>query len=354
MRLTLTGENLMHLPLPFKQSFAQGARALGRLPGMRLVSAPWRGNPVIVGYHRILPREAWLRYPCLHADLAVTPERFREHMAYWARTASCVSMDAVAVGTLPNRAVAVGFDDFYSDVACYALPVLEKYNIPAILYLCTDFVEGDPFLWWYGVDAAVNSGKASLDVRFEEWHFFGSLKYAWQRQNMFRRLSACCSRLDAPRQRAFLDCLGTTAHCRQPGILPTWELVEKLARHPCITIGAHTLSHGALCSLSPEESRRQMEQSRLHIEKHLDMPVHHLAYPFGGHDAAAQREYVLAAQSGFRTAVTTERGTNSPDTPLQALHRSIILQEHNTTVLEALNSGWDTVLRAARRKLAGQ
>lgn len=343
----------MNIPLPIKQGLVHGVSSIGRLPGMGSLCRRYRGNPVIVGYHRILPKEIWLRYPCLHAGLAVTPERFKEHMAYWSRNARCVSMDAIAAGDIPNRAVTVGFDDFYIDVALQALPILEYYNIPATIYVCTDFVETEPFLWWYGLDAAVNSGKPHLDVWFEEQHFFGPLKTAWQRQAMFRQLSSFCFQLEAQRQRAFLECLGTTAHCWQPEALPNWEVVKKLSRHPCITIGAHTLNHSALCTLSMEEARRQMEQSRLRIEAHLDIPVRHLAYPFGGYNAAAQREYALASHLGFLTAVTTERGVNSPHTQLRALYRSIIMQDHGTTMLASLDSGWDNFLRSLRRKLLG-
>lgn len=341
------------LPLPVKRLLVQGARAIGQLPGVAGLCSPLRGNPVIVGYHRVLPQDQWQQYPCLHADLAVTPARFDEHMAYWASNAHCVSMDDITGGNLTRQAVAVGFDDFYADVAHHALPILEKHNIPAVLYLCTDFVECSPFLWWYGVDAAVNCGKPYLEVHFSGTTIAGPLHTPLQRLSMFRRLNAFCFRLEATQQRLFIECLGTTQHCRQPSAMPTWELAAKLAEHPLITIGAHTLSHGALCALPDQECLRQMKQSRLQIEEKLGKPVRHLAYPFGGRDAAWRREYALAAQAGFATAVTTERGTNTSTTSPHALFRSVVLQEHGLSMLHSLNTGWDNAVRKARQCLAG-
>lgn len=342
------------LPLAAKGLVVKATRALGQMPGIDCLCAPLRGNPVIVGYHRVLLHDQWQQYPCIHTDLAVTPARFAEHMAYWASNAHAVSMDDVARGNLPQQAVAVGFDDFYADVAHYALPILEKFNIPAVLYLCTDFVDGEPFLWWYGIDAAVNSGKQQLDAHFAGAHFAGPLRTPLQRLAMFRRLNAFCFRLEEEQQRLFIDSLGTTRHCRQPDAMPTWEMVARLAEHPLITIGAHTLNHGALGTLSDEECQRQIEQSRLRIEEMLGKPVRHLAYPFGGYNAAWQREYETAARLGFATAVTTERGTNSPATSPHALFRSVILQEHDECMLRSLNIGWDNALRRVRQRMTGR
>ena len=342
------------LSLAAKRITVQATRAIGQLPGIGRLCAPLRGNPVIVGYHRVLPQDQWQQYPCIHADLAVTPKRFDEHMAYWAAHAHAVSMDTVARRNLPRQAVAVGFDDFYADVAQHALPILEKFNIPVTLYLCTDFVDGAPFLWWYGIDAAVNSGKAQLDVQFAGKRFIGPLRTPLQRLSMFRSLNAFCFGLDEKEQIRFIDCLGTTRHCRQTEAMPTWEMVMKLAEHPLVTIGAHTLNHGALGTLSDQECQRQMEQSRQRIEQKLGRPVRHLAYPFGGYNAAWQREYELAARLGFATAVTTERGTNTDTTSLHALFRSVILQEHDESMLHSLNTGWDNALRCARQRMIGK
>ena len=78
-----------------------------------------------------------------------------------------------------------------------------------------------------------------------------------------------------------------------------------------------------------------------------------MAYPFGGRNAAWQREYNLAAELGFATAVTTERGTNTSATSPQALFRSVVLQEHGLSMLRSLDTGWDNALRHIRKRLTG-
>ena len=340
----------MSLQLFTKRALVLASRSVVFCPGVERCCISWRGNPVIVGYHRILPKRQWKQYPCIHADIAVTPERFRSHMVFWKQYAMPVGMDAIAEGNFPDNAVAIGFDDFYPEVAEYAIPILEELNIPAILYICTNFADGDAFLWWYGTDAAVNTTD-SLDVHFEDQHFCGSLKSPNQRLTMFRRLNHYCSQLDKRRQRAFLDCLGTTAHCLRPEALPTWDLVEQLARHPLISIGAHTLDHVPLLGRDANEVRRQMRESRTRIEARLGQPVRHFAYPFGGRAAAAEREYAMAAEEDFATAVTTEPGVNTSKQSRHALFRSVILQEHGCVMLRSLHSGWDNILRQMRKNI---
>ena len=57
-----------------------------------------------------------------------------------------------------------------------------------------------------------------------------------------------------------------------------------------------------------ETARIEIAESRARIENELQRPVLHMAYPYGDRAAASQREFVLAAASGYKTAVTTRPG----------------------------------------------
>jgi len=71
------------------------------------------------------------------AQTSITPERFDKHLRALKRAGySFVSLgDVVAwydgANILPNKAIAVTFDDEYADFKTAALPILEKYNVPA-------------------------------------------------------------------------------------------------------------------------------------------------------------------------------------------------------------------------------
>jgi peptidoglycan/xylan/chitin deacetylase (PgdA/CDA1 family) len=75
-----------------------------------------------------------------------------------------------------------------------------------------------------------------------------------------------------------------------------------LARHPLASIGGHTTSHAALATLDQSSARAELADNRSYLENLLQLPVRHVAYPYG---AFGPREEQLANDVGFQTAVTT-------------------------------------------------
>jgi len=63
-----------------------------------------------------------------------------------------------------------------------------------------------------------------------------------------------------------------------------------------------------LAKLDEATLRREMAESKKRIEQRLGRAVHHLSYPVGDAASAAGREFRLARETGFATAVTTRPG----------------------------------------------
>ncbi len=76
-----------------------------------------------------------------------------------------------------------------------------------------------------------------------------------------------------------------------------------------MTIGAHTVNHMMLTKVASEDSvRAEMDMSRSVLEAALGTRPQHLAYPVGDPTSAGQREFRIASELGFKTAVTTRPG----------------------------------------------
>jgi peptidoglycan/xylan/chitin deacetylase (PgdA/CDA1 family) len=104
-----------------------------------------------------------------------------------------------------------------------------------------------------------------------------------------------------------------------------WDEIKALAADPLVTIGSHTVNHTLLAKASEDVARRELVDGRSAVETRIGRPVEHLAYPYGGRDAAGEREFRLATELGFKTAVTTRPGV------LFAQHR------HHMTALPRLS-----------------
>ncbi len=114
--------------------------------------------------------------------------------------------------------------------------------------------------------------------------------------------------------------------------------------------GSHTLSHACLTALDAEACRREMCESRLLLEDRLGRPIRHMAYPFGAFDEPVR---ALAAESGYRTACTTQPGLSPSNDDWLALHR--ITVDGRESLLDfacRLRTGYsfkELLRRAARR-----
>ena len=92
-----------------------------------------------------------------------------------------------------------------------------------------------------------------------------------------------------------------------------WEELGRLAADPLVTIGAHTVNHVMLAKTPERQARSEMAMSRSVIEASLGVRPDHLSYPVGDPTSAGPREFRIAAELGFKTAVTTRPGVLFPE-----------------------------------------
>ncbi len=111
-------------------------RGLGRVRR----SALWLRNrlapgTLILRYHRVTD------LPCDPYEQAVTPSHFAEHLEVLRKECCPLPLQdllqAVQQGRVPRRAVAVTLDDGYADNLHNAKPLLERYAIPATVFVAT-------------------------------------------------------------------------------------------------------------------------------------------------------------------------------------------------------------------------
>jgi len=112
-----------------------------------------------------------------------------------------------------------------------------------------------------------------------------------------------------------------------------WNGIRRLAQHPLCTIGAHTLTHPMLAKHPADMVRHELADSRRRIQQEIGLPVRHLAYPVGDPTSAGPRDFAIAAELGYASAVTTRPGMIFP------AHRAA------ATALPrlSLNGNWQTL-----------
>ena len=216
-------------------------------------------------------------------------------------------------GEFRRRFVCITFDDGYRDVLRWAYPLLKKYEVPFALYIPTSFPDRLGELWWVALEEVIaKNSRIGLVVDGKDRFFeCGSMRekrllydeiYGWLRsmtsEDELRRVV---------RDLAARHGIDMAAFCRDECM--DWEELAQIAADPLCTIGAHTVNHVMLKKLATDQAvRAEMNMSRSVIEAALGTRPQHLAYPVGDPTSAGPREFRIATELGFKTAVTTRPG----------------------------------------------
>ena len=316
-----------------------GERYDGRIgyPGKIFRAARWavgRFAPraFILVYHRIAEPESdpWA--------LSVSPRHFETHLEILKKHTRpmglCDLVAHIQDGTLPRRAAVVTFDDGYADNLYEAKPLLERYDIPATVFLPAGHIGESEEFWWDKLDrlllnaqplpknpCLVVNGKSYVWELSESYNHqetscrHGSDKSKADLQSCSRRsLYFSIYRLLLPlseqdRQACLQEIQGWVSG--EPKVRPAYrtlspEEVNMLGRGGLVEIGAHTITHPFLSAHPEAFQQSEIEQGKTDLEAITGQPVNSFAYPHGDYD---ERSVALVRQAGFICACSIEESS---------------------------------------------
>ena len=295
------------------------------------------GFGVILTLHHVRPPRFDRFQP--NRLLEIRPS-FLDDVLRWLRRSGLdlVSLDEMhrrlMSGSPARRFVCITIDDGYRYTLQWAYPILKRHQVPFTVYIATSFPDLFGELWWLALEAVVARNKRVrllVDGReqafecasvAEKRHVFQQL-YGWLRSLRTEETLRNVVRDLAGRYRVDLS-----AFCDE--LCMSWEELTTLAADALVTVGAHTVNHVMLAKVPEKSARSEMEMSRSVIEAALGRRPDHLSYPVGDATSAGFREFRIASELGFLTAVTTRPGMIFPEhrDHLTALPRISLNGEH--------------------------
>ena len=338
-----------------------GLEALYFTGAHHLLRPIFAGVGTIFMLHHVRPRRDAAFQPNRHLEVA--PEFLRAMLAHLrSRGIDIITMDEVHQRLIERdfsrRFASFTFDDGYRDNRDFALPVMREFEAPFTVYVASDFAQGIGGLWWIALEVALAKA-SSIEARIGDVATWLDTSTPAAKQAAFDRLHDWLRGLpgdhDIHREIAALCAphgVDETAICRE--LCMSWDELKPFADDPLVTIGAHTITHCNLASQPEEIASHEMAIGRARIEKTLQRPVVHLAYPYGDKIAAGAREFALARAAGFKTAVTTRPGMIFPESAdhLTALARvSLNGNYQDTRILPVLASGAATAMWNGFRRI---
>ncbi len=226
-----------------------------------------------------------------------------------------MSPDDVMKGLLTGRRVLLTFDDGYAN-NLHVLPLLKRYNVPAIFFIASHYIESGKSFWW---DSAYRGLKkhgatekdavsAIRDLKRKPWNILEREITEKFGVNIWQSIGDT----DRPL---------------------TSDELKKLSAEPLVTIGNHTMHHTILTNESPETQAEEMRQCQIYLETVLGNAPTWISYPNGYTNTAIENIAVtLGLQAGIQVHGAPMRlpvSKNHPD--IMHVHRYAMNTEKDMT-----------------------
>jgi peptidoglycan/xylan/chitin deacetylase (PgdA/CDA1 family) len=306
-----------------------------RIPGIKTGKTFYRwlraqiyGGALILGYHRISSSPRVLDEGC------VSPDNFAEHLHELRKGTHPIRLSELVQhlkdGSLPDKSIAVTFDDGYADNLYTAKPLLEKYEIPATVFICTGYM-GKEF-WWDELERLVTGSQTDLHSLHLQ---AGGKRFEWHETNVSSEPGEPALRHEfrlALYQ--FLLSLDVEDQNQAMGLIRSWSGVSspvdstpramseeellRLVDGGLIELGAHTRHHPMLPQLSFERQREEIQSSKKDLETLLSKKISGFSYPNGRATVDAKR---LVREMDFAYACTSLHDVVGPGSDLYELTR---------------------------------
>jgi len=340
----------------------------------RLIQFPeqfWKrfhSQGLILLYHRVT-----------HLDndpqlLTVTPDHFAEHLEYIEEYYQPISLPELTIalksGKIPDKCVAITFDDGYADNFQNAKPLLEKYGIPATVFITTGYVATDREFWWDDLerilllpDRLPDHLELTIQGKKRKWNLTnGEMKMTENKNKKGSSLWNTTMAYDpSPHYVIYWDLhrlLKPLSHELQDSIISkvaqwagvprtgrathrslTFAELKSLDKGDLIEIGSHTMSHTMLSKQPINIQKEEIFKSKNFLEEALDHEISNFSYPYGGRADFNKTSVDIVKKAGFSTACANYGSTIIRTTDSYRLPR-VLVRDWNMEVFSSRIKEW--------------
>lgn len=294
--------------------------------GLLSLRLRWRyaQQGMVLLYHRVLPESVSARSHSSNA-IVVTPATFARHLRVLRRHFSFVSPVEFEEWWRGKRRFSkppclISFDDGWKDNIEYARPILRAAEVPAVIFLPTDYIGTGRVFWQERLSGLLETLGRHPELRSHPLVTRLALNDVFQQDAVARsnqsRDVARRFKIHTPEQidsivTEVADLVRSLTGPVEPASIDAylnWQDVQTMMSED-IHFGSHAVTHRILPRLDKGAVQNELSTSKQILEHRLGKPVRMLAYPNGDHDETTCR---TAHESGYALAFTTLPGWVQP------------------------------------------
>jgi len=309
-----------------------------------------KGQFLILMYHRVLPKK--LVTPYIEDGMYVTPESFEMQIGFLKKHFNFMHVSRIndknfvqLLDESDKPICFLTFDDGWYDFYEYAFPILVKYNVPALIFLTTGYINTNNWFWTDKLaslmdnsihsalpENSIKEDSVSLLVK-EIINLMGSSgskldqaikilkkQKPVQIEEVLEQLSEIIMIKPRLKGRSFLR----------------WDEVEKMKNSNLVEFGSHTHMHKLLDKLDEKELIFELTESKnILLNRSLISDKNILfCYPNGNYNT---KIITKVQETGYQLAFTTKHSWQSKN--LKAFELNRVAIHNDVTYSKSLFAG---------------
>jgi peptidoglycan/xylan/chitin deacetylase (PgdA/CDA1 family) len=242
---------------------------------------------LIFTFHILFKNEDEIKLNHVDPQNGITIDCFRQFIDYYLNhDYSFISPNDLIKGLNVNKNhIMITFDDGYFNNS-YALPILQRYKIPAVFFISTNHVAQNKCFWWDVLYRhRIKSGESVRNIRQED--------------NILK------AKTNEEIEQFLIEKFGENALYPMSEIDRPFTPLElkKISKEKYVFIGNHTSDHAILTNYNKDGIEHQIKYAQDYIYNITGISPFIISYPNGGYSAEIIN---ISKEIGFKLGVTVD------------------------------------------------
>lgn len=259
---------------------------------------------------------------------------FIQQIKYLKENANIISIDDVC-NNIKNKmkfkknSVCITFDDGFENNFTVAAPILKKYNIPAIFYLCPDSISRKLFFWVDIIEICIaNTKKKSIFIRKNKKNIKYFLTNMQRKKTAILNIKNYCKSITDNKKNLIVNSIIHQSGVNYKKYInkniykpASWSQINKCIKSKIFSIGGHSLNHSLLTKKTNLGAQIDILKTINIIKKKTKIRIKYFSYPEGKYNESIIQ---FMKKNKIVSSPTATSGINSEHTDLFKLKRYMV------------------------------